>query len=254
MLSVIIPIGGEDEKGRKRRNLDEMILCIEEQNYKDYEVIIVEEVYKNKLYDDIKADKYIHVYNKGGYRNISWTRNIGSNISEGEKLLHLDADLVFDKNYFKKIIDFKEKGFAAWDTCFRLNEKGFKDYITIGLEKINKENIDPREGLIIVPRVNFTAGFANCFDREFFFKEFGGYNENYFGWGGEDNDATLRFSTLLGKYHILPNCTIYHLPHGGRKTRKGNYKELQRTIKNPLEITNLLLKTKLGNIEGPKVV
>jgi len=254
MLSVIIPIGGEDEKGRKRRNLDEMITCIEDQNYADYELIIVEETYGSKLYNDVSSDKYISVNNKGGYRNISWTRNVGSKISEGDILLHLDADLLFDKSFFEKVLKYDKKAFVAWNNCLRLTEEGLNDWRLGGFENIKDFNIDHREGQPIKPIIDYTAGFANCFERDFYFNEFGGFNENFFGWGGDDNDAALRYSTILGKYHIMPNSPIYHLPHGGRKTRQGNFEEWTRTQKDPLGITKLLLETKIGDLNGPKVV
>jgi len=254
MLSIIIPIGGYDIKNRKKRNLLETLDCIETQKYEDYEIILVEETYGGQLYDDLDVDKYISVENESGYMNISWTRNIGANASIGDKLLHIDADIIFDEEYFDKVMSFDKKAFAAWSKCYRLNEDGFDEWILGGFKNIDLKNVFHREHSVIIPKIDHTAGFSNCFDREFYFNKFGGYNENFFGWGGDDNDAVLRYTTLLGKYHILPNTTIYHLPHGGRKAKSGNEKEWLRTKSNPIKINNLILKTKLGNLDRPRKI
>ena len=252
MLSVIIPIGGDDEKGRRRRALLEELRCIRRQKYRDYEVILVEEVFKEPLYGELKVDRYIPL--KAKRWNPAWPRNVGAREAKGEKHLHLDADLIFRSDYFGKVAGFKRKAFAAWSACYRLSEKGTQEWVrSRSLDSIMKDPsfIDGREGKPIRPHVWTAAGVAYCFNRAFFFKQLGGFNENFFGWGGMDNDTALRALKLLGEYPVLPGCTLYHLAHGGRKGGKGPW---GLTRKHPMQVTEKLRKAKLGRKEGPTVI
>lgn len=279
MLSVIIPIGGEDKKGRRRRNLIEELYCIGKQAYRDYEVILVEQVQEKPIYDDFDVDKYIPIKKSRGFFNLPWGRNVGARSADGDIHLHIDADLIFDEEYFGKVVDFGKEAFSAWSTMCRLSEKGFQEWLRsrsfdvlqmgtsfTGKGRLKDESlVDMREGRQLHPNIWHGAGAAYCFDRDFFFNRFGGFNENFYGWGGDDNDATLRFSRIFDRdhqknrpYYVLPDCTIYHLPHGGRRVASkgvpGGGKQWDLMKRDPMGVTEKLLKANLGKRERPTVI
>lgn len=262
MLSVIIPIGRDDEGGRRKRALLEELYCIGKQSYRDYEVILVEQIHKRPIYEDIEVDKYISIKESRGFFNIPWGRNVGAREAEGEKHLHLDADLLFRQDYFRKVVDFGKEAFSAWSRCYYLTEQAAQVWLRAkSFDELTRDEsfIEVRKGRQMKPNIWSAAGCAYCFDRNFFFNRFGGFNENFFGWGGDDNDAALRFSRLLDKnYHVLPDCTIYHMPHAGRKGASGGVTggvgEWERTQKDPMGVTEKMLKANLGKREGPTVV
>ena len=246
MLSVIIPMGGEDQKGRRRRNLVETLGCIEEQTYRDFEVILVEEVFNgNIMFEDLTVDKYIKVEGLK-LANRSWTRNVGANAAEGDRFLQIDGDILFDVDYFQRILGVKCPYFTAWSTCYRLTQMGAEEYALNREYNILYNNRDPFYGAIH-PSVLGAAGFASSFKRDFYFNKLGGYNENFMGWGGEDNDVALRSVSLSGRLTSL-DYTIYHQPHGDRR---GGNNEFESTKKDPIGLTEKLKMVKLGKIEGP---
>jgi len=245
MLSIIIPMGGEDEKGRRLRNLYETLRCIEYQTHRDYEVILVEEVYRgNVIFDALEVDQYIQV-KAGKYSNRSWTRNIGAKAANGDRFLQLDGDLLFGKDYFQKIVDHPYEWFIAWDTCYRLTPEGVNDWnLNEDLATLHKYS-DPHYG-VIHSYQGGACGFCSCFTRQFYFEALGGYNENFVGWGGEDDDVSIRASHILGGFHNMP-YTIYHLPHGSRFAKN---REIYKTKDDPQGITEKLRKASLGRLEG----
>jgi len=249
MLSVIIPMGGEDEKGRRLRNLRETLGCIERQTFRDYEVILVEEVYDGVvIFEDMDVDKYVQV-EAAKYSNVSWTRNVGAKCARGDRLLPMDGDLLFDVDYFERIMDVKRPWFIAWDTCFRLTEIGAGEFnLNEDISKLFQHR-DYAHGAIHYTESG-AAGFCSSFTRDFFFNKLGGYNENFTGWGGEDNDMVLRARHLLGRVFAL-EYTIYHQPHGDRG---GGNSEFEETKKDPQGVTRKLVASNLGLLSGPTQV
>ena len=249
MLSIIIPMGGEDEKGQRLKNVYETLHCIEYQTYRDYEVILVEEVFKgNIIFDVVEVDQYIQV-KAGRYSNRSWTRNIGAQAAHGDMFLQFDGDIIFGKDYFQRIVEYPHEWFIGWDTCYRLTPEGFNEWnLNEDLTLLQKYS-DPYFGVIHSTQGG-ACGFSSCFSRQFYFYVTGGYNENFTGWGGEDDDISLRATHMLGDFYNLP-YTIYHLPHG---SRHGSNREIEKTIADPQGVTERLKNAKLGRVGGPTLV
>ena len=238
-------MGGEDEKGRRLKNLYETLHCIEYQTYRDYEVILVEEVFNgNIIFEDAEVDKYIQV-KASKNSNRSWTRNVGAKAAHGDRVLQIDGDILFGKDYFQKIVDCPYGWFIGWGTCYRLTPEGANEWtLNEDLDQLYRYS-DPHYG-IIHSISGGACGFSSCFSRQFYFNVLGGYNENFTGWGGEDDDITLRASHILGDFYNLP-YTIYHLPHG---SRYGGNREIDKTRADPNGVTERLKKADLGRVEG----
>ena len=264
MLSVIIPAGGEDPDGGRRRNLLELLGCIGRQAYRDYEVVLVEEFLDGRVYGDLEVDKYVPIKAPGRGFNLAWARNVGARSAAGDKHLQLDADIIFGPDYLGRVAECDREAFHAWDKLYRLTEDGARAWLRSrsfdGLLK-DASFVDAREGWKglehrfkpLRPNVWHTAGVAYCFDRDFFFNRFGGFNENFFGWGGMDNDAALRFTQLVGEHYKLPDCTAFHLPHEGRRGGS-NADEWEHTRKNLTQVSERLVKAGLGKRSGPTAI
>ena len=52
------------------------------------------------------------------------------------------------------------------------------------------------------------------------FKELGGYNEEFVGWGYEDNEVTARFKILGHPRDLLENYNAFHLYHPRKRGDK----------------------------------
>ncbi|GAG94612.1 unnamed protein product [marine sediment metagenome] len=177
------------------------------------------------------------------------------------------------------MVNFGKEAFSAWSIMYRLSEKGAQEWLSSrtldglvmgtrfnGKGRLKDESlIDPREGRQLRPNIWGGAGAAYGFDKDFFFNRFGGFNENFYGGGGDDNDATIRFSKLFDRnhqkkrpYHVIPDCTIYHLPHGDRKVVPkgvpGGGRQWDLMRKDPMGVTEKLLKANLGKREHPTLI
>ena len=113
-LSIILPTGGNDHL--RNRNFNECLSAIKNQTFTDYEVIVVEQALDGNFYkrsNPIIPYKHIAIkdpQNRGF--NLSWCRNVGAREANGELIVLMDSDFVFENNYFTVISQFAGE-FAA---------------------------------------------------------------------------------------------------------------------------------------------
>jgi len=178
MLSVIIPYtkGGE----LRENNLATLLKNIKTQTYKDYELIIVEQVF-NTSSKDFNC-KHIRIsYDKDNRFNKSWAINVGVRNSKYDNLLVVDADMLFGNDYFQKISAFSKK-----------HNKFFMGYSKLHCN-IGKDNPEER----IHDQTYLKAAGGVWYVNKDFFWSIGGMNETYFGYGAEDNDLWQRANNRL---------------------------------------------------------
>lgn len=135
-VSVIIPVYNEEEV---------IVDCLEslvKQSLKDFEVIVVDDgssdkskVKIQKSKDNLKF-KNIEILDQD-HKGAGAARNKGAKKAKGEILVFVDADMTFEKDFLKKLIDPIEKGEAkgtfskdeyvenwdnVWARCWNINE------------------------------------------------------------------------------------------------------------------------------------
>lgn len=105
-LSIIIPSLNEE------RYIGKLLKSLEEQTFKDFEVVVVDGRSKDKTQEVVIsfADKLpeltLVVAEK---RNIAHQRNLGAEKAGAGKLLFLDADAVLDKDFLKSLLSEAKK-------------------------------------------------------------------------------------------------------------------------------------------------
>lgn len=81
-----------------------------------------------------------------------------------------------------------------------------------------------------------SQGLIHCF-RTSVFKALGGYNEEFIGWGYDDNEILARFKILGHPKEILKGYNAFHLDHprlyGGEFQALQNQHRWQRVEKMP---------------------
>ena len=107
-LSVIIPFAGNDPE--RTRNLEECLEAIFSQNYKNYEVILVEQTLNGAFYQHDRGGRIKHItisdpQNRGF--NLSWCRNVGAKEATGDTLILMDSDFVFIMNILTELLFLK---------------------------------------------------------------------------------------------------------------------------------------------------
>ncbi len=144
-VSVIIPAFNEE------KDIKECLLSLEKQTLKDTEIIVVDDGSS----DDTKkqVQKFPVKLLTQSHKGPGEARNLGAKNSKGDILVFVDADMTFDKNFLKKliqpIIDGKTIGTFSkeeyllnkeniWSKCWNLN-KG------LPLDKMHDENYPDKQ-------------------------------------------------------------------------------------------------------------
>lgn len=79
------------------------------------------------------------------------------------------------------------------------------------LPSISKEEIATWSGKDLYIKNGHSTGLIHCFNTSLF-KKFGGYNEEFIGWGYEDDEIVARFEKL-SRVEYLETFNGYHLDH-----------------------------------------
>ena len=213
MLSVIIPITGENRKEQVKTSLH----FLRNQTLTNYEIILVEQIDallggKNlggPFYTDVGVDQYVKIKGPGkNHFNQPWMANVGARIAKGNKFLFLDIDMVFARDYLENVYNYNKPFFIAYSKVHMLTRQGSNI-----VRRTNEITEDARSGAEVHESGALKyAGFSACSKRDFFFSVLGGYNENYLGWGGNDNDIAWRSLTILNEEYSLDK-DIFHLWH-----------------------------------------
>ena len=134
LLSISIPFYNEE------KYLDECLKSIFNQSYKNFEIIVI---------DDGSCDRSLNIVKKykvkilqQNHQGPGTARNLGGKKAKGEILAFLDADMKFDKDYLKYLIEpivenkavgtFNKEEFVAnpqniWSQCWSINSNLPKD-------------------------------------------------------------------------------------------------------------------------------
>lgn len=246
-ISVIVPIYNRLEHFRA------LFICLLRQSRQIYELIITDDGSSQQILDYI-ADlipkaffKIKHIYQEDkGFRK---TRALNNGVinSEGEFLVFCDQDLIFGEEYIEYMEKNIKKGCFLLCRPISVNEEE-KDIILKKIELSNKyEDLLkplPKDYLESVNRTLRTdrkrrilnilklskrgiklVGMSYAVMKSDYLKV-NGYDENYNGWGEEDDDFGNRLyvAGIKGKELKTPNMQI-HLWHYSDPTKKHSMNE-----------------------------
>jgi len=193
--------------------------------------------------DTIQNCKHIPIVHSDFF-NKSWCINVGISYSKYDTIVIIDADTLFGADFLYRVIEGKKtlseeqsKIFFCWTSLLTLP---------------GKNNPIAR---MLRPDMTCALGGVWSTEKEFFFQVLGGMNENFKGYGGEDNEIWERATFCMKKLcNMGLNNIGYSLVHQYHDWAQQNTKAtpyLEITKKNTQKVINILRKTKLGNIEGP---
>jgi glycosyltransferase involved in cell wall biosynthesis len=254
-ISVILPTGGND--GLRSRNFNECLRCIKDQTFKDYEVIVVEQSLDGNFYKS-GSEFYKHIgikdpLNRGF--NLSWCRNVGAKEAQGDLIVLMDSDFVFEKDYFQKINEFQGSFAAGAETYYWCNTEA-PTSVWLRNRDFNyfrTQGNGPRDPVFKFRSMTRGCGYGAIlvYNRNWFWETFGGYNENFFKYGWEDKAATETIKFLLGRTDETMDRIPYeaaHLSHFAKDVRN------MRTNENLFnQFTSLNQTTLVERIKGAQV-
>ena len=98
IVSIIIPAYNEE------KDIGKCINSLLKQSCKRSEIIIVDDGSTDKTREIVKSFKGIRLI-EGLHKGPGFSRNLGSRQAKGEILVFVDADMIFDKDYIKNLIN-----------------------------------------------------------------------------------------------------------------------------------------------------
>lgn len=262
-LSIVIPTGGNDDL--RNRNFKECLKCINQQSFKDFEVIVVEQTLDGNFYKNSSDYKHIQIkdpLNRGF--NLSWCRNVGAREAQGEIIVLMDSDFVFENDYFLRISEFTGEFAAGAETYYWCNrEEPTSEWLRTGdYNRLRERGADWRDPVFKFRSMTRGCGYGAIlvYNRDWFWNVLGGYNENFFKYGWEDKAATETIKFLLGKndeeLSRIP-YDAFHLFHLNKDPRnlKTNEDLFNRfTNMDQIELTERIKKEGVGKKEMPSII
>ena len=240
-ISVIVPVYNRLE------HLRALFLCLLKQKKQPDELIITDDGSSQKVLDFIgdlipeAKFKVKHIYQEDkGFRKTRALNNAVRN-SIGDLLIFCDQDLIFGEEYVETIAgNIKENIFLMGRAHTLKREE--KDFVLENIEKINSYeeivknlpdsyiptikkmlNEDKRRRLLktfkLAKRGIKLVGMSYALMKNAYIKV-NGYDENYIGWGQEDDDFGNRLTVagINGKELVTKNIQL-HLWHYSDPTK-----------------------------------
>ena len=181
MISIIITTKNEESV------IEDLLKSIKLQNYRDYEIILVDNNSTDKTCEIAKKFG-ARVFTKGPERSIQ--RNYGVEKAKGKYILILDADMVLTKNVLLELSKIKE-------VAVIIPEKSFGEGFWVKFKIFEREFYVEDESIE-----------AARFFKKDIFKEFEGYDTNM--TGPEDYDLPLRMKKSGVKIGRIKNFILHN--------------------------------------------
>lgn len=147
----------------------------------------------------------------------SWTFNVGAKAARGGLLVLHDNDMLIPRAYAAQLLAAAGKGYEV------INLKRFVFYLKKqhSLRVFSQGaslNEEPPETIV----QNLEGGGSVAIDRDAYFA-IGGFDEQFIGWGGEDNEFWERAKTrAVWPYAYLPIVHLWHEAQPGKRAVNGN--------------------------------
>lgn len=221
-LSVIFPVRVSNNRQYILDNI-QRILSLNSTN-SEIEYLLIDSgstsFFSKKIKDlcDNHNTKYIYQDTRSQTFSIGRARDYGAQLASGECVIFLDVDLVFDKDFYKKILEeIACRGMQISITeyfcipCFYIDEDFSKDFIAdsdIGNsvkyrnlrnsydngDSSGIQSFAPATSLLVINRWHLLS--------------IGGHRKEFSGHGSEDFDLAHRLATYARKYHRTYNYYI----------------------------------------------
>lgn len=97
-VSVVIPAYNEEDY------IEKCLVSLSKQSYENIEIIVVDDGSTDKTLSIIKKFENVKLI-KGKHKGPGFSRNLGARKSSGKILVFVDADMTFDKDYIKNLVE-----------------------------------------------------------------------------------------------------------------------------------------------------
>ena len=246
-FSIIIP--WKFGSVQRYKSLRHMVDCLIKQDTETkampirYEILLVEQNTNSITPELCLPYRHILLNTEHEAFNKSWCMNVGARNAKYNDLLFMDADSLFGSDFLKTV-----RHYVNITSTSRNNIMFCWNYL---IALYGKDNPVSRH---IRPDMTRAMGGIWYCDKNFYFNKLGGMNENYFGYGGEDNDVFERALFLLEHTPSVIPYPLAHQYHDWEKQadRAINYFEITRA--NPDKVIQRLITAGIGKIEDVTLI
>ena len=233
------------------------LLSVKNQTLLPKEVIIADDGSTNEtalLIDEIRKTfpiPIIHVWQKDEGFKLAAIRNKSFAKATGEYIIQSDADVILHPNFIQDHLRFAKKNtFVSGARCMlnkefseniltqhtnptvqQMLENCTKKYNGLRIPILSYANYYLQQG---IAQTKYVLGVNMAFYKEDLLAV-NGYNEEFTGWGKEDNDIAVRLFMHGIKIRVIKfGVNLYHIHHKGADGKQ-------------LEVNDLLYKQTLAN-------
>ena len=253
--------------GAERYSNLQTILKYYHERLPDLEIILVEEDSESKLKDIPPWVNHVFVKNSGSF-NQGWAVNTAAKISKRPIGASVCNDAIIKWYAFfraeEEVLKNHYACYIPYHRFYDFNQQQTEDFkrnfVFRNNENVLEERYHNRPDAL-------RAGGIIFFDREALLN-IGGFNENFRGWGAEDDEYAFRCKSLglfgqvenLDKKFYNASWNLYHLYHSttvdhknGNNDSKVNRDLYSKILSyNPEQIKNLIKELKSNGIGDPK--
>jgi len=183
------------------------------------DVILVEQDTHSKISHLTLRARHIFLKSDKPY-NRSWAFNVGTKLSKSNVIVFSDSDLIMEPNQFIEGLKAIEQYdmVSPYNSVLDLNTQES----TLQLQEIVKIN-RPGRGETDNQKINICGGISIF--RKDAIQRIAGWNEDFIGWGGEDDFQAIKVENFLSNTTLPYKC--YHLYHNRETPNQSGY---QRTL------------------------
>lgn len=248
-LSIIIPYTHSQED--RDIALYNCLDSVAKQVFKEFELILVEEVIGDNV-AHFKGHQRVnnHIILKDDRPfNKSWIINVAARKAKSKCIFVLDADSLLTEKHLGEVF------------IYHINQPQFKFFCGYLYLRLLPGKDNPTERMVSSKHLEAVGGAWFC-EKDFFFNVLGGMNENYFGYGAEDNDMWFRVQHWYtrdfnqGVDYPVPMLPInmIHQYHDWAPFTHERYDMLNKTRNHPDIVTRRLIEAQLGKDSGPTLI
>lgn len=240
-LTVVVGVRAGEREPERRRNARAVLEALNLQDLERwrYRIVVVEQDAEPRLERVLGAltDRWIFARNAGPYSS-AWGRNVGAAHAGSGVLCLLDADLLPPRDFLRRAVETIRDGTRAalpYRQVVYLDERSTGRVLEAGYEATAASLAGGRGKLRWKGR-RFTDSQGGCLwiDAELY-REIGGHDERFRGWGWEDREMWDRLSRST-EIRTVPQ-TLLHLHHPPAPTNdswaRANHRLYQRLRREP---------------------
>lgn len=215
--SIVIPVQIDS---KQRLEHLQFLFSFFQTHFVNHQLIIVEQGTESKVQPP-KSAVFEFVFQDEDF-SIAQISNIGASLVRTAFFCKYDVDAVVEPkaifDAFELLKNDLSVSFAIPYNGVSFNIKNplrrviLRSYHLRQLPVISRNEAHARSSEEISLKSAHSKGLIHHF-RTSVFKALGGYNEEFIGWGFEDNEILARFALLGHQFHLLKDYTAFHLDH-----------------------------------------